>query len=93
MTEYTRGTVTERVKTARLTAGRRVLTTPDDESGYVKAATSKTGAVVRTVREVGAVTYTGHRRALRRYFVIFTDGVKAADLVPIQTWHALPVSS
>ncbi len=101
-TPYVRGTKTERIKTARLVPGDRVLTENAQSSErlphaatprLVQAAQTKTSGVIRVVDRIDSVlAYGGRRRAQRSYAVYFTDGTATAfNNAPIYTWHALVV--
>jgi hypothetical protein len=99
---YTRGTTTERVKTARLVPGQRVLTVaeprPVPASAHTlahmsaPAAQVKTGAAIRTVDHLAAFLRSGngfYGRAQREYTVYFTDGTCSKGNAPIYTWHVV----
>jgi hypothetical protein len=91
-TVYARGTKTCRSTTASLVAGDQVLTSVyvfKDGRTCITYATSKTGAVIRTVAGKTADMARGSRRAQRRYDVQFTDGTEAANLAPVQSWHVV----
>ena len=99
-TIFVRGTKTERVKTARLSVGRRVLTAPytstdPDGAQLAGPVQTKTGAVIRQVKELKFQMHRGtgfYGRSGRTYTVVFTDGTESRGHAPIYTWHALPIT-
>lgn len=100
MTKLPRGTVTTRVKTARLQPGDLVLTTPAASrpgtpgvpSNTVQPQQTKTGALVREVASLEAVPglSIGRNRAQRTYTVHFSDGTRSERNAPSYTWHGVP---
>jgi len=93
---YTKGTTTERAKTAKIAIGDLLLT--QDRAGHDGECTdaqTKTGSIVREV--AGVVSALAGRsgmsqRAQRRYQITFTDGTVAQNLAPIQTWHRVVIA-
>lgn len=92
---YSRGSKTERVKTARLVKGQQVLTAPSGtttDPTRVAATQTKTGSTIRTVDRLEAILIPCNgftRSANREYTVHFTDGTRSQGNYPIYTWHAL----
>ena len=94
---YSRGTPTERVRTAQLDVGAHVVTTPippnlrANEPPIVRPCGI---ALVGRVREVAEIRVrlvpTGDvGRSARLYTVLFTDGTAAFDVSPLVLWFTV----
>lgn len=82
---YIRGAATAKATTASLAPGALVLTVATDQLSVFTFATRKADAVWREVASTRTVE-PGPRGRQRRYILQFTDGSRALDLAPSQTW-------